>query len=409
MKEVIKLKNNGRIEFETLHSNKHRIRFLIGFVCVVVLLTVFIIGRSHARYRVTESIPLVNGTINYSLADLNIVAITVDGEASNIIPEGNYELTEDSYCTVNGEEDSSISISYEADTQLLTVTPFTTKGTKCYLDFVEISTAIDTIEELYPNNSLAYDDFNNLRYIGANPNNYVSFNNELWRIIGIFSEDTHGVKGDKLIKIIRSESLGNFAWDSSVNNNWSTSSLQFELNGDYLNGTGSYTSLGIKDNVSRNMIETVTWKLGGTESSINVLASHFYNYERETNVYGSNPITWSGKVALMYPSDYSYATSGGSMTSREMCLSSAPINWLSSDYSDCKNNNWLYDSSITQWTLTPATKYNSRVFDIISDGTVNVGLAYGIFSIRPSIYLMSTVVIMNGDGSQSNPFQLSIN
>ena len=127
----------NNLEFETLHSNKHRIHFLTLFVYAVVLLVVFLVGRSHARYRVTESIPLVNGTINYSLADLNIVAITVDGEASDTIPEGNYELTDNSYCTVNGEEDSSISISYEADTQLLTVTPFTTKGTKCYLDFVK--------------------------------------------------------------------------------------------------------------------------------------------------------------------------------------------------------------------------------------------------------------------------------
>ena len=145
MKEVIKLKNK-EIEFETLYSNKHRIRFLIGFVCVVVLLVIFIISRSHAKYRVTESIPLVNGTINYSLADLNIVAITVDREVSDTIPEGNYELTEDSYCTVNGEEDSSISISYEGDIQLLTVAPFTTKGTKCYLNFVTATTKkVDTV------------------------------------------------------------------------------------------------------------------------------------------------------------------------------------------------------------------------------------------------------------------------
>ena len=75
MKEVIKLKNNGRIEFETLHSNKHRIYFLICFVCVVVLLVVFIVGRSQAKYRVTQSIPLVNGTINYTPYDFKLVAM----------------------------------------------------------------------------------------------------------------------------------------------------------------------------------------------------------------------------------------------------------------------------------------------------------------------------------------------
>lgn len=70
---------------------------------------------------------------------------------------------------------------------------------------------------------LAYDDYDNLRYIGMDPNNYVLFNDELWRIIGIFSEDTHGLSGKKLIKLIKNELLENRSWDSS---NWAMSSLQ---------------------------------------------------------------------------------------------------------------------------------------------------------------------------------------
>ena len=124
------------MEFEVLKQSHLKRNIIIGVIAVLII-SAIILNFTKAKYRVTESIPLVNGTINYSLADLNIVAITVDGEASDTIPEGNYELTDNSYCTVNGEEDSSISISYEADTQLLTVTPFTTKGTKCYLDFVK--------------------------------------------------------------------------------------------------------------------------------------------------------------------------------------------------------------------------------------------------------------------------------
>ena len=129
------------IEFETLHSNKYRVHFLIGFVCVVVFLVIFIVGRSHAKFRVTQSIPLVNGTINYTLADLNVVAIYINQDSGyaeiDTIPDG-YELnTDETYCTVNGEEDTSISISYDADTQTLNVSPMTSKGTKCYLYFDE--------------------------------------------------------------------------------------------------------------------------------------------------------------------------------------------------------------------------------------------------------------------------------
>ena len=87
---------NKKVEFEILHSHNKRIYFLCGFVCVVVLLIVLMISRSFARYRVTESIPLVNGTINYDLADLNAVAVYIeegnDYSKSDTIPSSGYTL-----------------------------------------------------------------------------------------------------------------------------------------------------------------------------------------------------------------------------------------------------------------------------------------------------------------------------
>ena len=136
------------MEIETLKRSHLKRNILIGIV-IVLITSAIIFEFTRAKYRVTESIPLVNGTINYNLADLNIVAISVDGKPSDTIPEGNYELTEDSYCTVNGKENTTITLSYDADTQTLTVLPFTTKGTKCYLDFAKKLSAIETIEKLY--------------------------------------------------------------------------------------------------------------------------------------------------------------------------------------------------------------------------------------------------------------------
>ena len=138
------------MKIETLKKSHLKRNIIIGVVVVAIISTV-ILNFTRAKYRVTQSIPLVNGTINYSLADLNIVAITVDGESVDTIPDGNYELTEESYCTINGEEDSSISISYDMNNKNLTVIPFTTKGTKCYLDFAtattkKVETILGTIE-----------------------------------------------------------------------------------------------------------------------------------------------------------------------------------------------------------------------------------------------------------------------
>ena len=281
-------------------------------------------------------------------------------------------------------------------------------------------TMSEQIENLYTDNStiLAYDGTvdNNLRYIGANPNNYVYFNCddynnpssstcELWRIIGVFNENSHGISGEKLVKLIRSNSLGDIAWDSANTNDWSTASLQTTLNGDYLNGSGSYASSGIKNDITRNMIANVTWKLGGSSTNNDVTASMFYERERGTTVYSGRPTTWQGKIALMYPSDYGYATSGGTTTNRDACLAKELYNWDSSSYSDCKNNDWIFNNAI-QWTLTPYSSNSSHVFIVASTGSVIGNDANRSRGVRPSVYLTSNVNISGGDGTVNSPYTL---
>ena len=281
-------------------------------------------------------------------------------------------------------------------------------------------TMSEQIENLYTDNStiLAYDETvdNNLRYIGADPNNYVYFNCadynnpssstcELWRIIGVFNENSHGISGEKLVKLIRSNSLGDIAWDSANTNDWSTASLQTTLNGDYLNGSGSYASSGIKNDTTRNMIANVTWKLGGSSTNNDVTASMFYERERGTTVYNGNPITWQGEIALMYPSDYGYATSGGSTTNREACLAKELYNWDSSSYSDCKNNDWIFNNDY-QWTLPPDSSSSLVCYVSYAGFVRSNGIANFSGGVRPSVYLTSNVSISGGDGTMNNPYIL---
>ena len=133
------------MNFETLKKSHLKRNIIIGVVAVLVVSAV-ILNFTRAKYRVTQSIPLVNGTINYSLADINIVAITVDGENVTELPDGNYNLLDTSYCTVNNVRDDSIELIYDSATKTLSVIPFTTKGTRCYLDFETTTTKkVDTI------------------------------------------------------------------------------------------------------------------------------------------------------------------------------------------------------------------------------------------------------------------------
>ena len=262
---------------------------------------------------------------------------------------------------------------------------------------------------------------NNIRYIGANPNNYVYFNCddynnqsditcEKWRIIGVFKNITKedGSKED-LVKIIRDDSLGNVSWDSNNGNDWSKASLQTTLNGEYYNGT--YATGALKNDTTRNAIESVVWNLGGSSTEADVTASMFYERERGTSVYSGHAPTWTGKIGLMYPSDYGYATSGGSTTDRATCLAKAIYNWKGSGVSDCKNNDYLYKSGYHQWTLVSPSSFSSLyVFFVGETGYVNDNsYAKATIGVRPVTFLKSNILISEvGNGSSESPFHLKV-
>ena len=240
------------------------------------------------------------------------------------------------------------------------------------------------------------------RYIGADPNNYVTFNNETWRIIGVFTVDDGTGKKEERLKIIRNESIGNMAWDSNKTNDWPNATLNANLN------SGDYWTNILSDN-AKSMIGDTLWYLGGTSnytSSTNGLTSHFYSYERGTTVYSGRDTSWVGKVGLMYLSDYGYATSGGSTTDRNACLNKELYNWDSSSYSDCKNNDWLYESSYHQWTITPHASNSYNVFRVGFAGYLRYYSANKAIGVRPVVFLKSSIKIVDGDGSSSNPYIL---
>ena len=288
---------------------------------------------------------------------------------------------------------------------------------------------------------------------------------ELWRIIGVFNNVTKsdGSK-ENLVKIIRADSLGNYSWDYKKNgvgtstyddgsNDWSDSQLMMMLNptsylksgytnsndiissgsqqlyskmGSYYNGTKGckptavasgasfsctevdFTLTGLKNDTTRNAIEEVVWNLGGTNTLNIARASRFYLAERGTTVYTGRPATWTGKIGLMYPSDYGYATSGGTTKDRADCLAKELWNWRSSDFSDCYGNDYLFDASNVQWTLAPISA-NARVaFGVDFDGYVRYNLAYDTNAVRPALFLKSNIQVDKGTGAKSNPYQLKM-
>ena len=203
---------------------------------------------------------------------------------------------------------------------------------------------------------------------------------------------------EQRLKLIRNESIGNVAWDSNNTNDWANATLNTNLN------SGDYWTNSLSEGV-KSMIDNAVWYLGGTsnyQDSNNGLASHFYSNERGTIVYSGRSTSWTGKVGLIYPSDYGYATSGGTTIDRNACLNAMLYNWDS----DCYNNNWLFKKT-DQYVITSPSELNFSSFIISSSGTIyEVYSTSGDYDIYPIVYLKSSIKIVDGDGSSSNPYIL---
>ena len=252
---------------------------------------------------------------------------------------------------------------------------------------------------------------NGYRYEGKNPNNYIWFNNEYWRIIGVFDSASHGQSGKNLVKIIRAETLDALAWHKSNTNDWTASSLKSLLNGAYYNaqdGTSSgycygystiatancdYTKRGIQSGY-RGMIANVTWYLGGF-SRTSATTSAFYGYERGTTVYSGRPTSTTGYIGLMYPSDYGYSVLSSSCT--------RTTNLGSYNSAKCAGQSWLYGKGY-ELTLTPDSSSSDCVFSLYYNGNLNSNNAFNGSGSRPVLYLDASVYKIDGDGSLNNPY-----
>ena len=252
---------------------------------------------------------------------------------------------------------------------------------------------------------------NGYRYEGKNPNNYIWFNNEYWRIIGVFDSASHGQSGKNLVKIIRAETLDALAWHKSNTNDWTASSLKSLLNGAYYNaqdGTSSgycygygttatancdYTKKGIQAGF-RKMIANVTWYLGGF-SRTSATTSAFYGYERGTTVYSGRPTSTTGYIGLMYPSDYGYSVLSSSCT--------RTTNLGSYNSAKCAGQSWLYGKGY-EWTLTPDSSNSNDVFRLSDYGNLSNYNATNGYGSRPVLYLDASVYKIDGDGSLKNPY-----
>ena len=181
--------------------------------------------------------------------------------------------------------------------------------------------------------------------------------------------------------------------------NWYNSQWGSSTNKPVLRQTGIFNYINVIKEKYQNMISNSVWNIGGNSYTgsapytLNLLTQQ--KRERDKITYqNSRSTTWTGKVGLIYVSDYGYAS-----TNLE-CHNNLKA-------SLCKTNNWL-DNKSSLWTLSPHFNDPRSVFYVHGDGTIDNNNAYASYDVFPTLYLSSSVNIINGNGSASNPYILSI-
>jgi len=284
---------------------------------------------------------------------------------------------------------------------------------------------------------------NSYRYAGANPNNFVCFGSDtspcptdnLYRIIGVFGENYHGVTGKQLVKLIKydymttdelgtdgdysqtykewgmdstykgtygdGERIGVYYWNykatNSATNTWSTSLLnKTNLNTNFINNIGTTWA---------NKIATVTWKVGGNtyaNISQSVPATTYQNeiVNPVTTNTTDNATTYSAKIGLMYVSEYGFATEPSAWTTKLYSYDG------SVNGSTIRSQNWMH-MGYYDWTISRNSDYSYIAFIVNSTGDVHHNNVGNYIGVRPSFNLESSVSYVLGLGSMSDPIRIN--
>ena len=454
------------MKFEVLKRSNLKRNILIG-VIAILMISVIILNFTRAKYRVTESIPLVNGTINYSSADLNVVAVYIgngnDYSKSDTVPSNGYIFNEEkSYCTVNGEEDSSITVSYEADTQTLNVSPLTTKGTKCYLYFdrtlngailtdnpnINDSRSGGITEPLIENTTgtlfSTEDDYaTSYVYAGDVDNNWVSFAGYYWRIIRI--------NGDGTIRLIYSGDAESGPVETGEDTQIGISAFNEQHNDNaylgYMYGTsGSSTYDETHANINNSTIKMVldNWyesNLIDYKQYISTEAGFCNDREIFTDTsswveqdyygilgYGMEPTIYDSRFAIgnITAREVQNPTLKCSQINQDLFTTSEsnkgnhaltnPIGLINTDelvlaggFMGSNNTNYYLYTGNTYWTMYPGVFSGGHAFiqAVNEGGNMRGEVASSTYGVRPVINLSADITIFSGDGTQSNPYVIS--
>ena len=267
------------------------------------------------------------------------------------------------------------------------------------------------------------DEYEEGRYVyrGSNPNNYIMFNNELWRIISKEADGTY--------KIIRNNVLANRAYDeanrrTTENNSYCTNpqygcGVYAAVSGTFSSPSGSQSGTVTEDSPIKIYLNEDYYTNNINSTAKEQMTSHSFNIGAveylgrggdsadsiEKNIAGEKMYTWTGNVGLANVSDILRASTNPLCTSATTSYNGT---------NEC-NSNYLLDKGsarlLAYWTINASSSvpggFTSNAWIGYADSLyANVdcrNASHRANAPRPVVFLKSDTTL-SGSGTESDPY-----
>ena len=323
----------------------------------------------------------------------------------------------------NYECNNGTTLNIDKDNNTYTIESLT-KNSLCKLYYedtageqlINITSGLDTLKE---KNKTYLDENDILRYYGNDALNYIYFNCdnesdtntcELWRIVSVSKVSDVTKKNKYNLKIVKdapltakntttNQDITEFEWNNNREFDFLEASIYKLLNEAYYNASSNYSytnknnetftldfsKTGLKNDKTRNMITTGTWRLNANTDNKQTI-SNWYNDTAYGNMANFN-------IGLINISDYI-------LSLKDDCKD-IKIN----EFGTCSSKSYLSKEN-GFFVLDSYQEKEGFVYRIAGKNAINAIYPTATYNIYPSLYLNEDVKIVSGDGSLNNPYRL---
>ena len=256
------------------------------------------------------------------------------------------------------------------------------------------------------------DQYEDNRYIyrGSNPDNYITFNHETWRIISVESDET--------LKIIRNQNIGNILFDSKGLRDSTSNGAGGTYCAQGSNGCNAWATNNNFVNIDKrgsvlkeaslNTYLNGTY-LGTIKENSKYIINHDFNVGPPGNATDTEDIAtdiqqealykWNGKIGLMSITDILRTTTSAGCTNLNVAYNNG-------SKSVCSNNNWMWPESVWLWTISPfSSSTNIWIVGGGGFGASTYAIDGGIY-VLPVLYLTPNITL-SGEGTSTNPYTIN--